>query len=61
MVQATFTGMAFSIDSNTIDSTKKATIAMINKTLRDITFEKMDFKDKYFIDHLGIHNIIINE
>jgi hypothetical protein len=33
VVQSTYTGMAFSIDAPTIDSSKKATIAMIHKTL----------------------------
>lgn len=60
-VHSTYTGMAFSIDAPTIDSSKKATIAMIHKTLSEVNFDEMQFKDTFFINGMKVDNIVINE
>ena len=61
MVQATFTGMAFSINSPTIDSSKKATIALIHRILSEIKLDDMNFIDLYYLSNIGIDEIMINE
>ena len=53
--------MAFSVDDQTLNSLKKATIAMVHKTLSDFSFDEMSFKDTFFIDKMQIGHLKIHE